>query len=318
MAFSAQAVFKSAFKLRRNRIPYLRSTVFGALLFILGPVTSWGRDRTPSCIPDHIFIDKMVIHPLFSKKYCKLMSKTRCGNSWENFSRLLEKVNADKRIPNVGFVSYMFATVVIETQNRDLSFGAIEIKPNRIESKLENYWKEDFETGESYYGRGWVQLTHKEQYKLASNALKIDFLRHPEKALEYDNSYEILFRSLYEGWLETYRGDVNGNAAKKPINIRLTDFVSQSYVNYGLARAAVNANCKLTFCNKYRFNYKGKGFIPQENMLNRGDIFEPEAIFFEEAICSSIKNRMPSRRYANHAGRLPFFASLTVTSVGST
>jgi hypothetical protein len=50
------------------------------------------------------------------------------------------------------------------------------------------YGKADPRTGQVYYGRGFVQLTWERNYETMSNLLGIDFVHHPDLALELDNA----------------------------------------------------------------------------------------------------------------------------------
>lgn len=66
--------------------------------------------------------------------------------------------------------------------------------------------------GIKYKGRGFVQLTGKRNYKLASEKLGIDLIAHPEKALDLKVATTILFDGMVEGWftgkkLSTYIND---------------------------------------------------------------------------------------------------------------
>jgi hypothetical protein len=240
--------------------------------------------------PEVLDIDRSAFKSFFTKKYCRTSRAAQCDARWKNFSLLLDRATEDSRVQTVGFASYMFATVVIETLVRDLSPASVEIKHPRKNGKLDDYWSADRKTGNTYQGRGWVQLTRIEKYDLAGKKINVDLVAFPDRALTPDNSYEILVRALAEGWLETYRSDQFGGSTALPPPIRLGDFVSRTSVDYGHARAVVNANCIHCSGGKDRFNFHGAGFIPHEAKLDRAGEFEREALFFEEALCSSLKD----------------------------
>ena len=61
------------------------------------------------------------------------------------------------------------------------------------------YGKPDPATGKVYYGRGFVQLTWERNYKVMSDLLGVDFVDHPELALELDNATNILFIGMIKG-----------------------------------------------------------------------------------------------------------------------
>ena len=61
------------------------------------------------------------------------------------------------------------------------------------------YGKADPTTGQVYYGRGFVQLTWERNYETMSDLLGIDFVHHPDLALELDNATNILFLGMSKG-----------------------------------------------------------------------------------------------------------------------
>lgn len=63
-----------------------------------------------------------------------------------------------------------------------------------------NYALRDPETGQSYYGRGLVQLTHRENYARAGRELGLPLERQPDLALEPDVSAAILLLGMERGW----------------------------------------------------------------------------------------------------------------------
>jgi hypothetical protein len=73
------------------------------------------------------------------------------------------------------------------------------------------YAKVDPETGNRFYGRGLIQLTWKDNYRLSSQKLGLtgdnDLMWHPEKALDPFIAGHIMFRGMLEGW---FRADSKG------------------------------------------------------------------------------------------------------------
>ena len=61
------------------------------------------------------------------------------------------------------------------------------------------YGKADPTTGQVYYGRGFVQLTWERNYETMSDLLGIDFVHHPDLALELDNATNIMFLGMSKG-----------------------------------------------------------------------------------------------------------------------
>jgi hypothetical protein len=73
------------------------------------------------------------------------------------------------------------------------------------------YGKPDTQTGQTYYGRGFVQLTWKSNYVKASNQLNLegpnDLEWHAHRALDPVIAADIMFKGMAEGW---FRGDKQG------------------------------------------------------------------------------------------------------------
>jgi hypothetical protein len=95
------------------------------------------------------------------------------------------------------WLSYMLATVYHEC--------ATKMWPIREygEGKGKDYGIPD-ENGNTFYGRGFVQLTWKENYDRASAALSLindrDLVLHPDLALDSLIAARIMFRGMSEGW----------------------------------------------------------------------------------------------------------------------
>ena len=257
------------------------STAVAILLSFL-MTSAIAAPRAPECSPPNISkTDKKKVEIAFKDRYCADAEKDRCEDLWGNFSKLLSKVVADERVNNITSAAFLFATAYAETFSVNFSPAAKERKGN-ANSNLP-YWQPDHETGQEYYGRGWVQLTWKDKYRLANNRLGIDLLNNPTQALELDISYEILVRALLEGWLETYRSTPSGGAGNVPI--RLGDFLSINSADYASARAVINANCQGKCTNESRVLVPGKGYIPVPKKIDAALKVETEAQFFERVLC---------------------------------
>ena len=61
------------------------------------------------------------------------------------------------------------------------------------------YGAPDLETGKTYYGRGFVQLTWKKNYGRLSAVAGVDLVRHPELALKPRIAAVILFEGMTGG-----------------------------------------------------------------------------------------------------------------------
>jgi hypothetical protein len=79
--------------------------------------------------------------------------------------------------------------------------------------------------GHVYFGRGLVQLTWLANYRRAGEAIGVDLMKFPEKALEAGNATLILFEGMEQGWF----------TGKK-----LADYIGPSGADYRNARRVVN------------------------------------------------------------------------------
>jgi len=70
-----------------------------------------------------------------------------------------------------------------------------------------SYGEPDPETGHAYYGRGLVQLTHRDNYDRATSELELegedDLVWHPDRALDPIIAAEVMFIGMLEGWFRT-------------------------------------------------------------------------------------------------------------------
>ncbi|SFV63534.1 Carboxypeptidase [hydrothermal vent metagenome] len=80
-----------------------------------------------------------------------------------------------------------------------------------------------------YYGRGFVQLTHKYNYEKFSKIMNIDLVGNPALALEFDNSLFILIYGMIKG---TFTGK------------KLDDYFNKAGSNFVKARKIINGTDK--------------------------------------------------------------------------
>ena len=83
------------------------------------------------------------------------------------------------------------------------------------------YWRAD-EGGQCWFGRGYVQLTHKHNYARASRELRLDLTDDPSLALDPQVAAEVLVRGCADGWFT---------------GAKLSDYLPGDYYN---ARRVVN------------------------------------------------------------------------------
>ena len=124
---------------------------------------------------------------------------------------------AEKRDTPINDLAYIFATAWWETAKtmqpvREAFFVAKDAdKAEQWRKRTLHYYP--------YYGRGYVQLTWKNNYKLAGDKLGHDFVSHPDLVMEPQNAIEIMFTGMQEGWftgtaLDDYIDDIDGPESK--------------------------------------------------------------------------------------------------------
>jgi predicted chitinase len=102
------------------------------------------------------------------------------------------------------------------------------------------YAQTDPVTGQSYYGRGLVQLTHKTNYAAQGNRLGIDLLNNPDLALELDVATDITFHGMING-------DFTGKKLADFFNLQTEDWIDARRIINGLDHAQEVADVSRTF-----------------------------------------------------------------------
>lgn len=82
-----------------------------------------------------------------------------------------------------------------------------------------------------FFGRGYAQLTWKENYKKASDVLGVDFISNPDKLLDPENAARILVQGSMEGWF-------TGKKIPDYITLKKSDFRNARRVINGMDKAA--------------------------------------------------------------------------------
>lgn len=88
------------------------------------------------------------------------------------------------------------------------------------------YGEPDPETGQTYYGRGDVMITWKENYEKATAELGLgdtprDLVWHPERALDTVIAARIMFAGMREGWFTGHAlGDFFNDTTDDPVGAR--------------------------------------------------------------------------------------------------
>ncbi|UII76529.1 hypothetical protein LV716_01700 [Flagellimonas sp. HMM57] len=134
------------------------------------------------------------------------------------------------QLKDTRWLAYVLATTYHETDKT--------IRPiaEYGKGKGREYGKRDPDTGQIYYGRGYVQLTWKENYSKYSDILGIDLVNNPDLALDQNVATEILFHGM-----------VNGIFTGK----KLMDYFNANTSDWYNARKIVNGNDKKFIIGDY-------------------------------------------------------------------
>jgi hypothetical protein len=137
---------------------------------------------------------------------------TLSQNEVEGINALLAEMDGwpDKR-----WWAYVLATAWHETNS------TMQPIPEIGRGKGQPYGKPDPVTGEIYYGRGFVQLTWKENYARMGKALGLDLVDKPNLALKAEIASEIMILGMEKG-LFTGKGlsDYFDGDTNDPVNAR--------------------------------------------------------------------------------------------------
>lgn len=123
-------------------------------------------------------------------------------------------------------MAYILATTFHET---DATMQPIE---EYGKGRRRRYGRPHPQTGQVYYGRGYVQLTWYMNYLRAQNALGIDFVDNPDEVMVHANAAKIMFEGMLGGWF-------TGRALANYISGERKDYYGARKIINGLDRAAL-------------------------------------------------------------------------------
>jgi hypothetical protein len=106
---------------------------------------------------------------------------------------LLASLEMDDQVTDPRWAAYMLATTRHETADTFCpisEFGRGAGRP---------YGEADPETGRTYYGRGYVQLTWKDNYRQMGEVFNIDLVNDPDAALLPSLAYRIMSYGMRHG-----------------------------------------------------------------------------------------------------------------------
>lgn len=98
--------------------------------------------------------------------------------------------------------------------------------------------------GPRYCGRGYVQLTWKNNYRKAGEKLAVDLVRNPDLAMDADIAAKIMRHGMREGWFTRKRFDSYLPAAGLA---NRAQFIKARYIINGRDKAALIAGYAMDF-----------------------------------------------------------------------
>jgi hypothetical protein len=210
------------------------------------------------CFDVDKFIDEYKkIHTIWDQETHSYIQQTLKQKSILGLEHLLVDLKsyyAQKGICNLYYIAYMLATVKLETYDyihhilfnpiaelggdhyaEEMYDPVLGKNGNRraIAVSLGNTIQGD---GVKYKGRGFVQITGKSNYQKFTDKLGVDFVNHPEKAVEWNNSFNIMVIGMENGMFTNYK---------------LEDFIDNSKKDYRRARQIINGLDRADVIKKY-------------------------------------------------------------------
>ena len=140
----------------------------------------------------------------------------------KNIKKIINKC-LEKNVLNVNQIAYIIATVHHETNQTFF--------PVKEAYWLSEEWRENNLRYFPYYGRGFVQITHRANYEKFEELLEIPLVEEPNLALELENALEILVIGFRDG-LFTGR--------------KLSDYINEKKTDFKNARRIINRKDKAT------------------------------------------------------------------------
>lgn len=129
-----------------------------------------------------------------------------------------------RKLTDLRWLAYMLGTVKWETAH------TMQPIAEYGRGRGYAYGVPDPVTGQTYYGRGFVQLTWKRNYDVMGKLLKVDLVNRPDKAMELPIATQVLFEGMLRA--DSGVGDFTGRA--------LEDCFNASNANWLGARGIIN------------------------------------------------------------------------------
>jgi len=193
----------------------------------VGHLVSQYDGPTVASIAIHRDTSKLIFLPDYDGRFGRAAQTQKLGLDF-----LLSQIEADDRVTMIREAAYMLGQFKGEAGNFQpiKEIHASRVKQPKLWRTQERYWPTGF------YGRGYVQLTHEDNYRKAGQKLagtnivltnrdnsertitidKETFVKEPNLVMQPTVAYLILSRGMHEGW---FRKRKNG------VPFKLSDFI---------------------------------------------------------------------------------------------
>lgn len=146
-------------------------------------------------------------------------------------------------LTDLRWLAYMLATTFHETAR------TMQPIAEYGRGRGKKYGTPDPVTGQTYYGRGFVQLTWIDNYRKMGELLGADLVNHPDKAMELHIAAAIMFEGMI-------RGSFTGK--------KLADYFDGSHTDWTNARKIINGLDKAETIAAYARQFHGALIVAQE------------------------------------------------------
>lgn len=215
--------------------------------------------------------------------------------------------------PDLRWLAYILATAFHETGGKMApvreGFASSDAGARKIVAGRK-YGKADADTGEVYYGRGYVQLTWKENYDKFAKSLHLDLVNEPDLALEPKIAATVLVEGMLLGFF-------TGRSLEMYFSPSVEDAVG--------ARAIINGSDKADLIAHYYDACKGALLAADESTPQPTDVV-PEAAVADKPSLLTDKSTIGAVTSAIGAGGAsiigginnPYaFAAIVVVGIGA-
>lgn len=173
-------------------------------------------------------------HAMFFDAYRRAFGAIKRQEQVQSLIRLLDRMTADQTLDDIRDAAYLLATVHHETaQTYEPVREAYWQSEAWRKRNLARYWP--------FYGRGYVQITWRENYARAGAELGLDLIANPDLAMDAEVAYRILSNGMRHGWFS---------------NKCLGDYITRDRTDYAGARRIVNGTDRAAALARYAGHFE--------------------------------------------------------------